>query len=296
MYQCEYCDKCFKNQHGLKYHLEKRVCQKEKYKCEKCGKVLADRSGLIYHRNNKVCENKKSTIKKTCTLKGDFLDKYENYSKEELLYELSKFSNNDQISVNGNNNVTNTCNNNVTNNVTYNVTNITNNILLPEKFGTENFEYILDKCPNLLHDAITQYKDHRIAYLTKKVHCNKLDFPEYMNVYIKGYKSALAVVFDGVEFIHQYQNEIIDQLIDKFTSLLQSYLDDNFEKYGQKIFERYEKYQNSLEISEGEKKTPVRKNTEIEIKTLLLEIKPVIESDLKKKMQTQPTDVSLCLK
>ena len=218
---------------------------------------------LKYHQKNVVCEKK--FIKPKILLKKEFLDQYENCSKEQLLYELA-YTRGAYHALKEN---PQTINNNQF------------NIFFPKEFGKEEVDYILNKLPNLFHDAITKYCERKLGYLTEQVHCNKKVFPEYANAYISTYKSPFALISDGEKFVRKPKNQVIDQLIEKFLSMLQTYIDDNCEKYGQKILDKFERYRNSIEINHSGKKTPLRKDLEIEIAGLLLDIKPVIEDHLK---------------
>ena len=59
--------------------------------------------------------------------------------------------------------------------------------------------------------------------------------------------------------------------------MLQTYLDHSDLK--QNFFNRYERYQNLIEISQDEKKSEERKELEIEIAGMLLDMRDVIGSD-----------------
>jgi len=52
-YQCEVCDKTFRRQQGLNYHLDHKVCRK--HMCVNCGKLFKSALGLDYHEDNRVC-------------------------------------------------------------------------------------------------------------------------------------------------------------------------------------------------------------------------------------------------
>lgn len=151
--------------------------------------------------------------------------------------------------------------------------------IFPKAFGTEEISNILKKLPNLLHDALTKHSGHSIEYITEQIHCNKMVFPEYVNVYLNGYKSPFALVSDGQQFKHKPQKRIIDQIIEKSISMLQNYMDANSEKYDHKIIKKYDKYINLIESDENDKKTERRKDLEIEIAGLLLDMRSVIELD-----------------
>jgi hypothetical protein len=160
-----------------------------------------------------------------------------------------------------------------------NVTNNTQqiNLFFPTAFGQENIKNILDKLPSLLNDAITKHCDRSVAYLTEKIHCNKEMFPEYTNVYISNYKSPFALVSDGARFKHKSKKSIIDEIIERSLHMLQTYVDNS--DLTQKIFNKYERYQNLIEVGQDEKKSEERKELEIEIAGMLLDMRDVIGSD-----------------
>jgi hypothetical protein len=186
MLSCDFCEKVFKSQKGLNYHLLNGVCKKKKYVCDLClcNKCFANKSGQIYHVNNLVCCGslpKKPKIE----LKIKDKDQYIRNLYEENLRlrgQIEALKENPQ---------------------TINQIDKQINMIFPQAFGTEEINYILSKVPNLLHDALTLHVGRSIEYITEKIHCNKEVFPEYTNVYIRGYKSPFALVSDGQKFQHK---------------------------------------------------------------------------------------------
>jgi hypothetical protein len=160
--------------------------------------------------------------------------------------------------------------------------NVTNNnqinFIFPKAFGTEHVGDILVKLPNLLHDALTKHTGRSVEYLTEQIHCNREIFPEYTNVFIRGYKSPFALVSNGERFQNKPQKRIIEQLIEDSISMLQTYVDNNGEKYGQRILDKYERYRDMVEENNHEKKTERRKDLEVEIAGMLLDMRPIIEA------------------
>lgn len=146
------------------------------------------------------------------------------------------------------------------------------NFIFPKSFGTEQIDYILTKIPNLLHDALTKHTGRSVEYLTEQIHCSDI-FPEYNNVYIRGYKSPFALVSNGEKF----QNKLQKRIIENGISMLQDYADNNGEKYGQRIIDKYETYRDL--VDGDEKKSERRKDLEIEIAGMLLDMRPIIESN-----------------
>jgi DNA-directed RNA polymerase subunit N (RpoN/RPB10) len=146
----------------------------------------------------------------------------------------------------------------------------------PKAFGSEQVTDILSKVPNLLHDAITKHPGRSIEYLAEQIHCNQKVFPEYTNIYLDRYKSPFAFVSNGVRFQTKPRNRFIEQIIEDSINMLQEYVDHNSEKCGQKIIEKYETYRDL--VKDGINKSERRKDLELEITGMLLDMKPIIET------------------
>ncbi len=52
--QCNLCEKKFANMFGYQYHVDNKVC--EKNKCYTCGKILTNKTSYENHVLNKICE------------------------------------------------------------------------------------------------------------------------------------------------------------------------------------------------------------------------------------------------
>lgn len=246
--ECNLCHKTFTTKQSLNYHLLHQVCSKKK--CKRCGAVFSSRSAFHYHNNNNVCGQPKMkiVIKKNSSTTEELLTKIAILEAEnKLLVEKPR-----TVTVNNNNNI---------------------NFIFPKAFGTEQLTHILSKLPNLLRDALTLHPGRSVEFLTEQIHCNKEIFPEYTNVYIRGYKSPYALVSNGHMFQNKPQKRIIEQIIEDSISMLQTHIDNNGENYGQRIIDKYEKYRDLVE-GEGE----LHKNLEIEIAGMLLDMRPIIES------------------
>lgn len=261
MHECLLCHKTFADRRCLNYHVSKNVCQKPNQKlCPKCLQTFSTKQMCQYHITHNVCQfEQKNKIKLAVK------NRYENMSKEELLIKVAQLEGKVEIltehpqTINNNNQI---------------------NLIFPKAFGSEQIDHILTKIPNLLHDALTKHTDRSVEYLTEQIHCNKEVFPEYTNVYIRGYKSPFALVSNGIRFQNKPQKRIIDQIIENSISMLQDYVDNNGEKFGQKIIGKYEKYRDLLEENdEHDRKSERRKDLEIEIAGMLLDMRLIIESN-----------------
>lgn len=256
---CPQCNKYLSSKRTLEYHTNHNVCRKNTHICHLCQTIFSSKQRLDYHISQNVCD-RKTKIHVTLKHMDDASDKL----SKKILYE-------ENLRLKGENKA-----------LKENPQTINNhqiNLIFPKAFGNEEVSHILDKLPNLLHDAITKHGNRSVAYLTEQIHCNKEIFPEYTNVYICGYKSPFALVSDGKEFKHKPQKRTIDQIIEKSISMLQNYVDNNDEKYGRRIIDKYEKYRDLVEFDEGERKSEMRKDLEIEIAGMLLDMRKVIESD-----------------
>jgi hypothetical protein len=215
-----------------------------------------------YHYDHDVCTFVQQNIAFSNKPKLVLKKKNEDLTKEELIVKVSRLEGTiDALkthpqTINNNNQV---------------------NLIFPKAFGTEQVADILAKIPNLLHDALTKHPNRSIEYITEQIHCNKEVFPEYTNVYIRGYKSPYALVSNGTRFQNKPQKRIIDRIIDDSISMLQDYVDNFGEKMGQKIIDKYETYRDMVEGDDN--KTERRRDMEIEIAGMLLDMRPIIESN-----------------
>lgn len=277
--QCNKCEKVFKSKQSLSYHTKNNVCKKHKYICEQCNSEISSKQMLKYHIDNKVCQKKTDKTEKY---------KIELKKADQYIRNLE----NENFFLKGENKALKE-NPQMINNIEKQQI----NVIFPQAFGTEEVDYILSKIPNLLHDAFGKHTSRSIEYITEKIHCNKEVFPEYTNVYIKGYKSPFALVSDGMKFQHKPQKRIIDQIIEKSAGMIQDYADENGEKYGQKIIDKYQRYIDLVDMDGRDKenghgkknmvntkKSERRKDLEVEIAGLLLDMRGVIESDGNMKM------------
>lgn len=269
MFICEFCHKQFIKKQGLDYHVIHKVCFKTRKTCNKCGYRFTSKAMFRYHTDNNVCE-KTTQKKKTLTLRKTdilmdkgYLQSLNDCTKEELLMKVTILEAEKRLLIENPRTVDDHSNHQI-------------NLILPKAFGSEQIDYILTKIPNLLHDAVTKHTGRSVEYLTEQIHCNKKVFPEYTNVFIRGYKSPFALVSNGDKFQNKPQKRIIEQIIENSISMLQDYIDNNGEKYGQKIIDKYETYRDLVEDSD--KKSERRKDLEIEIAGMLLDMRPVIES------------------
>ena len=152
MNTCIKCNKVFANSQSLKYHITRNVCdKKKKNKCENCDYVFKTGAMLKYHLEHGVCNNnnkKDIPLKKKIIMKNKFVEKYENYSKEELILKISHLEG-EKCFLTENPKIINNINKQQINNIDLFI-----NIVVPPSFlSPDTFENVMRMTPNLLSDA-----------------------------------------------------------------------------------------------------------------------------------------------
>ena len=99
-----------------------------------------------------------------------------------------------------------------------------------------------------------------------------------MNVYIRNYRSPYALVSNGERFQNKPKTRIIEDLIEKARSMLQRYIDNPGGDLRQKVIKKCEDYFDLIDTTDG-KKSERRKELEVEIGGMLLDMRSIIESD-----------------
>jgi hypothetical protein len=88
-------------------------------------------------------------------------------------------------------------------------------------------------------------------------------------------KDPFIQISDGNKYVHAPKKKIIMELIDNKREILKKYIDDNHDRYGEKLLKIYERYINYLDDNEDE----AFKELEVEIVCMLLNVSDVIGSD-----------------
>jgi hypothetical protein len=154
------------------------------------------------------------------------------------------------------------------------VNNQTFNIVVPPAFlSPDNCENLSKEMPNLLHNALSKHPANFISYLIKQTNCNPL-LPLYNSVKITNKKDPYAQISNGINFIYVPKKSTISQLIENKRELLQTYVDEHGDKYGEKILR---KYQNYIDFLDTDKEA--QKDLETEIICMLLNVSDLIGSD-----------------
>ena len=261
-FQCEHCSKIFTTNQSLQYHLRQRVCLKHKHVCSLCGHDFKNIKMLEYHTNHHVCE-KSSQKKPRLTLKTQQNTDYSLLSKEELLTKVAQL----EGKVDALTEHPQTINNN-------NNTNNQINIIVPPAFLTmDNYSQVIKQLPNLLHNAMSLHPANFISYLIKETNCNP-NRPIYNSIKITNKKDNFAQISNGQKYIYASKKKIIEELIENKRNILQEYVDNNGDKYGEKILRRYQNYVDFLDDDKEAKK-----ELEVDIICMLLNVSDVIGSD-----------------
>lgn len=225
------------------------------YECNKCHKNFTRKVNLQYHLDHNVCDKKtKITLKfKNNNNPTD----YENMTKQELLSEINQLKGeNKALKENPK-----TINNQI-------------NIMVPPAFLTiDNYQQMTKQLPNILHNALVKHPANFISYLIKETNCNP-NLPMYNSIRVTNKKDQFVQVSNGHKYIYAPKKSIISQLIENKREILQKYVDDNGDKYGEKILKKYQNYVDFLDDDKD-----AQKDLEIDIICMLLNVSDIIESD-----------------
>jgi len=228
--------------------------------------VFTTKRWLEHHVSHGVCD---TPPKIKLTVKHE---NFECQSKQELQNkilrlesELRLASGNPQPSVVNNINNINNINN---------VNNVNVKIIVPPAFLTpDNYQRLITETPELLRTALTQHPANFISFLIRETNCNP-ELPLYNSVKLTSGKNPYAQISNGHKFIYETKKKIIDQLIENKRQILQEYVDEHGDKYGQKFLNRYQHYLDDLDEDQH-----VRKELEADIVCMLLNMSDVIGSD-----------------
>lgn len=252
MYECERCHKQLSSKARLDYHLSNKVCFKTNRMCFNCGQTFATKRGLEYHRNNHVCERRKPKPKLTLKTRTS----YREMSRDELISELTELKGKYKS-------------------LRENPQTVNNVVIFPTAFGREDMDYVKTKLGDFMRPLIVSHPRKSIPCLFNQIHNNK-QLPEYHNIYTTSERSNYALVSDGESFKYTPKKTVIDQIIEDKRSLLNQYVDDNGDQLGERVLQKYERYQDDIDTD-----SEFKKQLEIEIGGLLLNMKSVIANDEK---------------
>jgi hypothetical protein len=223
--------------------------------CENCGRIFSDKRAKKYHIDHGVCKkNNPEPVKPKLKLKLISRSTFAQMSHDQLVDQI--------IHLQGK-----------YDSLKENPQNVNNIIIFPNPFGKEDIGCIQQKLGDIVGPLIIGHTFDSIPFLFKKIHNNKI-MPEYHNVYSSSERSNYVMISDGKTFTHCPKKTIIDQIIEDKRSILNNYIDSNGEQLGEKVLKKYERYQDRIDED-----PEFRKNLEVEIGGLLLDMKSVIASD-----------------
>jgi hypothetical protein len=199
-----------------------KIIEKEgKISCKFCKKLFKSRTALIRHTKN-ICEIKNNIDKeaeetnKRNQLKEELREEIMEELKEEIMIKKLEMGSNNTANIT---NIANTSN-------TANINNITNNNII--------FQITPYNDPNL--EDFERYYLHAIARiamsvptLIKHIHFNK-NKTENHNILINNYRTKIAKVYDGHEWKIKDEDELLEELIDKYEKILEDWADGDSEK------------------------------------------------------------------
>ena len=190
-FNCIKCNKIFTTFASLKYHINKKVCTKEKInKCENCNKIFGLSKNLKYHINNNVC--KKETL-----YNPNIQINNQNINNENI---DNKNTDNIQNTINNiTNNNNNTINNITNNNIIITVNNIEELKKIKELIPFQNTKY--DSTDNKLFEYL-QNPNNAIQKIITDTHFNE-EKPENMNILNTNRKDNRLKIYD-----YDHDNEV----------------------------------------------------------------------------------------
>jgi hypothetical protein len=263
---CSQCCRDFSSQRRLDYHIQRKVCLKKQNgkKCPSCDKLFQSKQSCQYHIEHKVCQGKTPV---SPTPSNESLPPPEMKSEDDNILttmtkaEIYKAFTHLQGKYES-----------LKENPQYINTNI---IVFPDAFGKEDIDKIRQKLGDVCRMVLKNHATDSIPKLFDKIHKSD-ELPEYHNVYATSERSNYALVSDGKKFEYRPKKTVIDEIIESKRSILNTYIDVNGDQLGEKVLRAYERYQDRIDDD-----PEFRKTLEIEIGSMLLNMKSVIANDEK---------------
>jgi hypothetical protein len=140
---------------------------------------------------------------------------------------------------------------------------INNVVVFPTAYGKEDIDYICQKLGDIVGPLIKHQTFSSIPCLFEKIHKN----------------------WGDTSFNNKPKKTVIDQIIEDKRSILNNYADSNEKQLGRQVLDKYEKYQDKLDSDPS-----FRRNLELEIGGLLLDMKSIIANDEKTRNLLQKVD------
>lgn len=261
MYKCKLCNKIFSSKQRLKYHEEKKVCNKikKKFNCIFCSKIYNSKCTFLRHLNKKHPKKNINNIEdesiNECKYCGKIFSRRDSLNRHISRYCKKKddidISENRLIEMK-NSIIQNVKDNNIntsdlidkildmkirndkllktkTINITNNVQNIhniqtTNNIII-NNFGSENIKNIKEEqilnCINRCYSCIPE--------LFKLIHINT---PENRNLYLSSMKDSYLYLYKDNKWEVNDLDKILKYIKDNKRDIMEEYYNKNIGKFG----------------------------------------------------------------
>ena len=222
-YTCDDCEKAFRSQQNLDYHILKKACKIYSCYCKYCNKGFTVKTNMYTHIRNSCKEKKKEDNDREDILERLVKLEEKNKQLEQDHIEIEKLKKQNKKIVKENEKLkkfvkidksikTNNINNGTINN------NL--NVILVG-YGKEDMSKInKDDMIKILQQGYDS-----TLHLTNRVHFNP-ELPEYNNIYISNMKDKFAMMFDGKDWILTMKENLIQKIYDDKRSYIETNLDD----------------------------------------------------------------------
>ena len=224
------------------------ICQKKnsyQYECQYCFLRFKSRPNLKRHLS-KSCKIKKEEYERSLIEahqkdRENLLEQHER-EKEEYRKQIEKLL--DKV---GTTNITNTnCGNTQTNNVQLN------------NFGQEDLTMLTDKYMN----KMVAYPYSAIPKMIKKIHFND-QYPANNNIRMLNKKDNKLQIRNNGEWQYVNKKETLQLLIEDKNYQLENYYENNKEKFDATKQDRFENFQNQVNIEDKKATDTIKKDTEL---------------------------------
>lgn len=224
--ECPLCEQVFSTKYSLQRHTDSLICVKrnQKYECNLCSLKLSSKRNLENHQKNDVCKG------------GQII------ANKKFKINLKKSINNETTLLGNNNNVLN-----MNMNVGDIIINMNNNVKQQlQAFGKEDINVVMDKLGDIIKPLLDDLK-HSIPRLFEIMHGSD-DLKQYQNIYIPNLSSPYIRGFNGRVFENIPKFEAIDEILELKRSIINSYVSDNIDKLGDKIYNKNEKHNDKIDL------------------------------------------------
>lgn len=249
---CPVCDRKLSCSKTLKKHMA-GPCQRKLDKqlekiCPLCHDTFSSVQMCKWHIDNKVCtknKQKEDVPIKKIPMKFKSIppetEEYDNMSKEELIDKLKTI----QPQVINNITVNNSDNRQIINNDNRQQT----SVFMPQSYPMvrKDWEKVVKTIGvEVILDILRYNTDESIQMLCSKIHDND-KFPQYRNAYMSNDSSKVVRVFVGGKFVYRDRDIVVDELFDEKCEILGRVVDVYGAQLGEEICAKCDKYRDEVE-------------------------------------------------